>query len=182
MEFNNHYYMLRHGEALHNVRNINSSWPETFENPLTEIGIQSVQEAVAQLKGQKIDYIFSSDLLRTKQTAELVAKALGLPVHYEERLREIDFGALNGKSWTGVDREDLRNENEGESYAEVLARTKLFIEDIEKKYKNSHILIVSHQANLWLLESFLREESLEQAMAKKGPRIGRGELRILHGI
>lgn len=182
MELHNHYYLLRHGEALHNVRNLNSSWPETFENPLTEVGVQSINEAADQLKNQTIDHIFSSDLLRTKQTAEIVAKALGLPVAYDERLREINFGSLNGKPWEGVEKEDLDKGVEGESYADVLERTKLFLEDIEKKYKNSHILIVSHQVNLWLLESFLRGETLEQAMAQKGPRIGRGELRILHGI
>src|SRR3989344_4024628 len=96
-KLNNQYYMLRHGEAISNAKDIISSWSETFENPLTERGVEMIKEAANILKLKNIDLIFASDVLRTKQTAEIVGQALGLPVQFDERLREIGFGSMNGK-------------------------------------------------------------------------------------
>ncbi|MBX4200650.1 histidine phosphatase family protein, partial [Candidatus Parcubacteria bacterium] len=89
MKLNNTYYLLRHGQAISNVENIVSSWPELFENPLTEKGRGQVEEAAKKLQGKQIDIIISSDILRTKETAQIVAKTLGLPIEFDPRLREV---------------------------------------------------------------------------------------------
>src|SRR5258706_3755800 len=96
MKLQNKYYLLRHGEALSNVKNVVSSWPETFENPLTERGVEMIKESAEKLKDKNIDLIFASDLLRTKQTAEIVGKTLKLEPEFDKRLREISFGIMNG--------------------------------------------------------------------------------------
>src|SRR3989344_9509754 len=98
MELHNKYYILRHGEAQSNVQEIFSSWPETFENPLTENGVEMINNAVEILQDKNIDLIFASDVLRAKQTAQMVADALKLEVKFDARLREIGFGSMNGRS------------------------------------------------------------------------------------
>ena len=97
MKLKNKYYLLRHGEAVSNVKSIVSSWPEKFKNPLTGAGRKIVRQVAKKLKDKNIDLIFASDLLRTRQTAEIVGKALKLDLTFDARLREISFGALNGR-------------------------------------------------------------------------------------
>ncbi len=187
MQLKNTYFLLRHGEALSNVKSVNSSWPETFENPLTDKGISSIRELASRLQtnhaqhGRGVDMIFASDLLRTKQTAEIVSKAIGVPVEYDQRLREIDFGNLNGKAHSYVDGDprakEILDEADGESYAEVSERMYDLVEGLEKQFSGKHILLVSHQANLWLLENKLKDISIPEAIASQQPRIARGELR-----
>ena len=54
MKLNNKYYILRHGEALSNVREIASSWPETFDNPLTGLGREMVKVAAEKTENTQI--------------------------------------------------------------------------------------------------------------------------------
>ncbi len=91
MKLKNKYFLMRHGQALSNVKNLISCWPEAFYNGLTPKGRLEVEKAVKSLKNKNIDLIFSSDLLRTKQTAEMIAKELKLSPRYDKRLREVKF-------------------------------------------------------------------------------------------
>jgi broad specificity phosphatase PhoE len=193
MKLHNTYFLLRHGEAVSNVKDRNSSWPEQFRNPLTAKGKASVKKAAMVLKnnhakhGKAIDVIFSSDILRAKQTAEIVGKVLKLPIKYDKELREIDFGNLNGQPFQRKKEMAMRGTRTlthkltgGESYEDVLKRIYPFFQLLEKKYKGMNILIVSHQAPLWLLENKVRGISIKQGIASKQPRINRGELRELN--
>ena len=188
MEINNKYYLLRHGEAISNIKQITSSWPETFENPLTANGKRQIKEAAKKLKGKHIEYIFASDLLRTKMTAGIVAKALKLEVKFDTRLREVGFGDLNGRPaeellYLGFEKERLGHSMRGaESYQGVLERVRDFIEEINETYQGSTILIVSHQCPLWILENDIDGFSLSEGLERNPEevRIGRGEIRELN--
>lgn len=190
MKLRNKYYILRHGEALSNVKRLNSSWPETFKNPLTNDGIEMIKKSVSKLikKGAKIDFIFSSDLLRTKQTAEIASKILKVKkITFEKRLREIDFGNANGMPieellYMGFVKKRINNHfKQGEDYYSVLRRVLSFLKDIDKKYPGKQILIVSHQAPLWVLENRIEGYSLREGLKRvpRDKRISRGELREL---
>ncbi len=189
MKLNNTYYLLRHGEALSNVRQVISSWPETFENPLTLHGKETIKESAKKLQNDKIDIIFSSDILRTKQTAQIVAEQLKLVPKFDKRLREIDFGVLNGQPIADLDIY-FKNERErisesvsgGETYEQVLARVSEFLKDTEKEYSGKQILIVSHETPLWILEADIIGMPLQEAMerAPHGERIRNGQVKELH--
>src|SRR5438874_835780 len=98
MKLNNKYFILRHGESDGNVREVCSSWPETFENHLTDHGREQIKAAAEKLSGTTIDMIFCSPLLRTQETAGIVGDAVGIKPEPEEQLREIGFGIYNGKT------------------------------------------------------------------------------------
>lgn len=159
----NNFYFLRHGQAQSNKKNlISSSVPEKFHNPLTKTGINQAKQATKKLKKEKIDLIFSSELLRARQTAEIVSKYLKIPVKYDARLNEINFGILDGgpiKSWQEMFKnyqDFLTNKPDGgESRLEVKNRFLDFIEQINIKYKNKNILIVSHGDTIWMAEAAL---------------------------
>ena len=167
----NTYTLLRHGHSERQVLDVMSSWPEKKALPLTEKGVKQIEEAAKELKKKKIDLIFSSDLLRTKQTAEIVGKALGVTPIFEERLREWNVGVLNGKPLTDLGevwgklnetseehymRRFVEPLPEGESYSQVQKRVYEFLQDVEKKYKGKNVLIVSHELPLTLLETTVR--------------------------
>ena len=189
MKLNNKYYLLRHGEAVSNVKNILSSWPEQFENPLTEHGVAMVKEAAATLHGKGIEIIFCSDILRTQQTAEIIGKALGLAPIPDARLREINFGEFNGKEDPGMNlgfaSEDERVAHRrlgGESYEDVRDRVMDFLQDSEKSHEGKNILVVSHECPLWILESQVRGFTLQAylKMIPKQERIKKAEVRTLN--
>jgi broad specificity phosphatase PhoE len=186
MELNNKYFLLRHGEAFSNVNNIVSSWPEKIKNPLTTTGRDQIKKVSKKLKSKNIDLIFSSDVLRTKQTSEIVSESLGLKVKFDKRLREIDFGVMSGGSAEEFiklfkDRLErvLKGAPKGESYKDVFERVLSFIKEINKKYKGKNILIISHQAPLYLLEGAIDGFSVLEIIKKfpKERMLHRGGMR-----
>lgn len=188
MKLNNKYYLLRHGEAMSNVKKICSSWPEQFENPLTRHGIEMVEESAQKLIDKKVDMIFSSDLLRTKQTATIVGKQLNLEVKFDTRLREIQFGSFNNRSiedfekyFENKEQRIIAKTPDGENYIEVLGRMYSFFEEIDSLYNKKTILIVSHQAPLLLLYGKVKGCSIEESIENietvfTEKRIQKGEL------
>ncbi len=100
----NKYFILRHGEADSNAMGVNSCFPEKFEIKTTAAGKKQIQKLIPELKKKKIDFIFSSDLRRTKETSEIISKALKLPVKFDKRLREYNLGVFNGEPVEKFDR------------------------------------------------------------------------------
>jgi len=181
---NNNYFLLRHGEAESNAQEFLSCYPEVKENPLTEKGKKQVQKTAKALKN--IDIIVSSDVLRTKMTAEIVAKELNLEITYDERLREVSFGELNGKPVDEIGKifnlDGLTDEEavkirfvesfpNGESWANIRNRTQSFIQEIDKKYEAKNILIVSHQLPLTLLESSSQGEMINELADRREKKL-----------
>ncbi len=186
MKLNNKYYILRHGEALSNVRDIMSSFPEKFENPLTGLGREMIMVSVEQLSKKHIDLIFSSDVLRTKQTAQIVSEKLSLPIIFDARLREMDFGYFNGKPVSELD-DYFKQESEriksiipgGENYEQISDRIFNFLEEMNIKYTNKNILIITHGFFWWILKSRINGVSLLEAM-KQDREIHTGEIKELN--
>jgi broad specificity phosphatase PhoE len=185
MDLNNAYFLLRHGKARSNKYNLVSCWPEKVHNPLTREGVKKIKKVSLSLKKEKIDLIFASDLLRAKQTAEMVAEKLGPDVIFDKKLREIEFGKLNGgpgEKWEEFF-ETIRNKKSGKSYGmenykDVRKRAETFIKKINKKYKNRKILIVSHGALVFSLAAIMKNLSEKQEETHKEElKFETGELR-----
>ena len=184
----NNYYLLRHGHSLRQVKKVASCWPEKSPCPLTEEGKAEVKMATKELKKKKIDLIFSSDLLRTKESAEMVAKESGAKIIFDKRLREWNVGIFNGKDSILVWEYLSKKENllsakppKGESLIQIRKRIYSFLKEISQKYQNKNILIVSHELPLtileWSLKSLSLEKILESRRKKKIRVIRTGEIR-----
>jgi broad specificity phosphatase PhoE len=197
MKLRNQYFILRHGESLRNIEKRASCWPEKIKSPLTEKGIKQIKKAAKELKKKKIDLIFSSDLLRTRQTAEIVSKEIGVKVKLDKRLRESNVGILNNKPIDEIGRfwDKERNlspleyykkrfkiaPDKGENYVHLEKRIFDFFKETEKKHEGKNILIVSHQRPITLLEKAVNNYTLEKfikiVVGKK--EIKTGEVRKL---
>ena len=88
------FYVIRHGETESNVKKIIQG---QLDSPLTKKGIEEIKHIAKKLKGIKFDYAFSSDLLRAKRTAEIIALEHKLEVQTTKLLRERRFGKFEGK-------------------------------------------------------------------------------------
>lgn len=187
MKLTNNYFILRHGQAFSNKGRFVSSWPEKRENPLTEKGKKQIKKVIPKIKKENIDLIFSSDLLRTKLTSNMVANALNLDVNFDKRLREYDTGVFNNKTikeWNEYFKNQAekftKTPPEGENRRDIRKRLTNFITEIDKQYNHKNILIVGHEDPLIILQAITKsisEKELIQNWEKF--RINPGEYRKL---
>ncbi len=157
---NNKFYVARHGEAESNVLGIISCNINTPHH-LTDKGREQAKEVGEKLKDKKIDYIFCSPFLRTKETAEIAADAFGFDktkIIFDSRLHEVNVGFMDGKTdaeyqqYFGTREEKFWKIPEGgESHTDVKNRMTEFVYDINSKYEGKNILIVSHNTPIWLM-------------------------------
>jgi len=166
MNLKNHYYLMRHGQTIYQKENRRINY-KAEENPfitLTDEGREMVKNSIKELEDIKIDIIFSSPYQRTKETAEIASEFFGIKeINYDKRLVDINLGKFMGgpieesKKFYSQEKNIFNKAPEdGESWNNVLKRVKNFLEEIEEKYKNKNILIVSHGDPIWLMASYLR--------------------------
>lgn len=144
--------------TLHLVRHGQSEWNlagrlqgQVSEVPLTRLGLEQAHAAARTLAGRTIAAVHSSDLLRARQTAEVVAAALGLPVLLDAELREQGYGALEGLPSADVlaaapyDFADPDGRAPGgESIREVYDRVGRRLASYARRYEGCECVLVSH--------------------------------------
>ncbi|MEK7463660.1 MAG: class I tRNA ligase family protein [Patescibacteria group bacterium] len=172
----NTYYVCRHGEAENNAKMIISS---LAENPhhLTDKGKKQAEDAGKWLTSKKIDLIFTSPFVRTRETAEIIAKKIGIDkkkIISEPKICEINTGIWNGKGFNdfissfGHESRFTETPEGGENYADIKKRVGDFLYSLEKKYEGKNILIVSHDTPLFLLDAAAQGLDREQSIALRG--------------
>lgn len=158
----NKFYVLRHGEAEHNLKEVMASGPEKGGkvSHLTEEGQSQAERAAKKIAQKKIDIIFTSPYRRAVETAEIVAKKVKAEVVKDDRLREINAGELNWKTieeyrdFFGSPLERFTKAPvHGETWTEVKKRVFNFVRDINNCYQDKNILVVSHGAPLQMLQA-----------------------------
>jgi broad specificity phosphatase PhoE len=91
------FWFLRHGETDWNARNLSQG---NVDIPLNQTGLGQARAAADLLRNRGIATIVSSPLGRARITAEIVGEILERPVQIEDGLREVSFGAQEGKPMT----------------------------------------------------------------------------------
>jgi len=139
---------------------------------LSDVGRQESLAVAERLKGEGLAAVYSSPLERTRQTADPIAAAAGLPVRVDEALLEIDFGA-----WTGKAFEELRDDPEwacwntaravsrppgGEAMVEVQARLRGWLDRTRAAHPEARIAAVTHADVIKALVAHILGFSLDQ--------------------
>lgn len=123
--------------------------------PLNKLGReQALSVGQRLLQDEKWDLIVSSDLIRAVETASIIGSLLKIPLTYDERIREIDCGQIEGTTeeerimkWGS----NWRKLNLGiENFEDVSNRGVKFIEELTSIYNGKRVLIVSHGALIGL--------------------------------
>lgn len=165
----NAYFVMRHGEAGNNIEKIVSSDPHDAYG-LTERGRAQVKARVPELKRFGITRIIASPFLRTKETAEIIGRALAVPVEEDSRIGEFNFGALSGKTYEeflSFEAGHMRTYADpiagGESYRDAKRRFGEVLYELERKYAGERILLVSHGIAAEVLEAVARGADAEES-------------------
>jgi broad specificity phosphatase PhoE len=154
---------MRHGESEANVAGLIVSNPEQGCHAfgLTENGKQQVLSSIKGSSEIEFDVIITSDFLRARQTAEIVAEWRHLPAPgIKSGLRERWFGKWDDQSdthyqdiWKNDIKPDSANDKNVEPVEKVLQRGLDVIEQLEKEYSDKSILLVSHGDMLQILRT-----------------------------
>lgn len=155
----NTYYIVRHGEAENNVKMIVSA-VATAPHHLTPKGIEQARASAKLLKDKKIDLMFISPFVRTRETADILIEGADISdknTFVDDRIREVGAGKFNGLSlkeyhdfFSGDDR-FTKAPTDGENFTDIKRRMGEFLYDLETKYSGKNILIVTHDTPAWLL-------------------------------
>jgi broad specificity phosphatase PhoE len=88
------FWFLRHGETDWNAQNLSQG---SVDIPLNETGLAQARSAALLLRNRGIRQIIASPLSRARVTAEIAAAQLGLPLEFDDGLKEVAFGIMEGK-------------------------------------------------------------------------------------
>jgi len=138
--------VLRHGQSEWNALR---RWQGHADIALDEVGVDQAVAAGGVLGS--FDAIWASDLQRARQTAEIIAEAIGVgPVQIDPRLRETDVGPWEGlthreveEGWPGYLEAHRRPEG-FEPYEAAAARMGDALRDIARGHRGGEVLVVSH--------------------------------------
>jgi broad specificity phosphatase PhoE len=155
-----------HSTTTDNEAGIATGW---LEGRLSETGRKQAKALGERRRDDGLGVVFSSDLGRAVETAQIAFEGSELPVRQDRRLRECDYGALNGGSAAEIERQRLRRIDEpfpgGESYRQVVERTRSFLNDLVAELDGSRVLLIGHSANRWALQHLLLGIPLEEVVA-----------------
>ncbi len=142
--------LIRHAESEGNRDGVFTATPLV---PLTERGQEQARAAARWMRGRHAAArVVSSPFVRARQTADIIAKELGVPIVNEEDLRERDYGQLAGLAYTtprpGYDRERYWTwrPDGGETLEEVLVRVGSVLDRVAAAAGDDDVVVVSHGA------------------------------------
>lgn len=161
-------YLVRHGQSVTNKNDIYG-----LDKPLTAIGINQAKERALQFNHIYLDEVYSSNLIRAKQTAEIIALPHELQVKTLNSLKERFYGILEGRKGSETKKEfhhlynkrallgyneriKFKFSNDYESDEEVMTRFFRSLRYLAKKNDGKTILIVSHAVVMKLVLIYLK--------------------------
>lgn len=140
-------YVTRHGETDWNLYGKVQGKADILLNTK---GIEQAKETMEKLKEENIDFIICSPLKRARQTGEIINAEKNIPIIFDERISERDFGEMEGMSKDDFDFQAFWNYEKNVTYEKAenirvfFNRIFLFLDEIKKKYKDKNILFVTH--------------------------------------
>ena len=153
------FYFVRHGESEANAAR---RFAGQSDSPLTARGRRQAEAVADELAKVRFDRVVSSDLSRTRDTAEVIARRQGIPVETVPDLREIDVGEQTGKEFDEIAGLPQWRDDAfvawpgGESLEHVLARSLGAIDRLARENPGRTICVVGHGGvNRILLSHFL---------------------------
>ena len=137
---------------------------------LSPAGLEQARMLGKRRRTDGLDAVFSSDLDRAVETARVAFEGSAVPRFLDWRLRECNYGELNGRPVAEVDAVKASKVEErypgGESYRQVVERVASFLADVAKRFDDGRVLLISHAAPHWALQHILDGRPLEELVVE----------------
>lgn len=138
-----------------------------LDPPLSERGRKEAENLGLRYEGSNISKVYTSDLKRSYETAEIAFSSSMIEIIKDSRLREWNYGKFNGYSALEIEKMKLSHINSpfpgGESLVEAIKRIASFIESLP----DEELLIIGHRAVFYALEHLTSEISLKGLLTLK---------------
>jgi 2,3-bisphosphoglycerate-dependent phosphoglycerate mutase len=156
-----------HSTTVDNEQGRATGW---LPGELSGQGRMQARDLGSRHRDDRIDAVFSSDLGRAAETVSIAFGGSGIPVLYDWRLRECDYGQRNGMSAAEMHRGRREHLDQpypgGESWRQAIARVGRFLGDLPLRWDDQRVLVVGHGATWWGLEHFIGGATLEDLAAQ----------------
>jgi len=167
--------LIRHGESEKNIKDVFDAQGDDFH--LTKNGQKQTKAAAEMIKEEKVDKIFYSPMLRTRETAEIINKKFNLPLSPAQELLEINNGNWEDKArydqsiqtsraaykaLTLDEQYQAKRGETGESWKECEERIYNFVKKIIKENPGQTLALVTHQAPIVYLLKALKKLTLRE--------------------
>jgi 2,3-bisphosphoglycerate-dependent phosphoglycerate mutase len=170
--------LVRHGETDWNREH---RFQGQADPPLNDAGREQARELADRLSGEDIAAIYTSDLLRARETAEILAAALNADVVALRELREIDVGSWQGLTWPEIEErlpdgaarwhQDGHGWDSGETYEQLGARIVAALGEIASNHPRQRVLVVAHGGTVRATRAFVEGVSVAESR-RRSPAIG----------
>jgi broad specificity phosphatase PhoE len=155
-----------HSWSEDNDRGIATGW---LDGRLSERGRRLAEELGQRRRDDGIRVVFTSDLGRAVETADIAFAGTDIPVITDARLRECNYGQLNGMAVSQLEAERMQHIDDpypnGESYRQVVDRVASFLADLARNWDGARVLIIGHAATRWALDHLLTGVALERLVS-----------------
>jgi 2,3-bisphosphoglycerate-dependent phosphoglycerate mutase len=153
-----------HSTTTDNERWIASGW---LDGQLSPLGRRQAKElGDRHADDEDLVAVFCSDLDRATETARIAFASRGLEIFHDWRLRECNYGMLNGTAVARLEGERAKHVLDpypgGESYLDVVARLRSFLHDLPPRFADQRILVIGHSATKWALDHLLEGTPIEE--------------------
>lgn len=151
-----------HSISEDNEKGIATGWQD---GRLSERGRVLAAELGVRRRNDGVKAVFTSDLGRAVETARIAFAQTTVPIFLDWRLRECNYGTLNGQK-----AEDLHHERwrfldtsypNGESWQQAIVRVGRFLPDLFLQWAGSRVLVIGHVATRWAFDHYLNGIALE---------------------
>ena len=152
-----------HSTSVDNEDGIATGW---LEATLSGSGREQAKELGARRRDDGLAIVFTSDLHRAVETAELAFAGSAIPIERDRRLRECNYGSMNGRPRAELDAQRASRLDEpwpgGESWRQAVARVAGFLEELRRSRDEQRVLIIGHVATRWALDHVVLGIPLEE--------------------
>jgi 2,3-bisphosphoglycerate-dependent phosphoglycerate mutase len=155
-----------HSWSEDNDQGIATGW---LPGRLSDRGRQLAAELGQRRRDDGLAAVFTSDLRRAVETAEIAFEGTSVPVLHDWRLRECDYGRSNGMPAAELHRQRGRYVDEpypaGESWRQAVDRVGRFLLDVPLRWDNKRILVIGHVATKWAFDCLIDGAALEDLVS-----------------
>ena len=151
-----------HSISEDNENGIATGW---LDGRLSERGRLLAGDLGARRRHDGIQAVFTSDLGRAVETARIAFAQTNVPILADWRLRECDYGAMNGQPAADVHGDRRRYLDTpypgGESWRQAIQRVERFLGDLSLRWAGARVLVIGHVATRWAFEHALIGAALD---------------------